>query len=95
MHNVSIQKAENLAPAVKSALESLLGRRLEDGEDISVMAFHPHDAPQGRARAQLAQQLRDQMDDMTQRSADAPDQELDEALDEAMRSVRPGYRPLK
>ncbi len=95
MNNVSIQKAENLSAAVKSALESLLGRSLEAGEEVSVMAFRPHEAPQGSVRAQLAQQLRDQMDDMAQRAADASDEELDEILDEGMRSVRPGYRSIK
>jgi len=95
MQNISIQKTENLSPDVRSALELLLGRRLEPGEEISVMAFHPHKAPQGSQRTQLAHRLRDQMDDMAQRTADASDQELDEILDEGMRSVRPRYRPIE
>ncbi len=80
---------------MKPALELLLGRSLEADEEISVMAFRPHEAPQGPARKQLAQQLKDQMDAMAQRAADASDEELDEILDEGMRSVRPGYRPIK
>ena len=95
MPDVSIQKAENLAAAVKSALELLLGRSLEADEEISGMVFRPHEAPQGLARSQLAQQLKDQMDVMSERAADASDEELDEILDEGMRSVRPGYRPIK
>jgi hypothetical protein len=95
MHNLSIQKAENLSSGVKAALESLLGRPLEAGEEISVMAFRPHEAPQGSARKHLAQQLSTQMNEMERRTQDASEQELDEILDEGMRSVRPGYRPIK
>ena len=95
MHNVSIQKAEDLSAAVKSALESLLGRPLEADEEISVMAFRPHEAPQGPVRDQLSQQLDQQMDAMAERAKDASDHELDEILNDAMRSARPGYHPIK
>ena len=95
MQNVSIQKAEDLSAAVKSALESLLGRSLEADEEVSVMAFRPHEAPQGPVRDQLAQRLNQQMDAMAGRVKDASDDELDEILDDAMRSARPGYRPIK
>ncbi len=95
MQNVSIQKAEDLSAAVKSALESLLGRPLQPDEEVSVMAFRPHEAPQGPVRNQLAQRLNEQMDAMAERVKDAPEDELDEILDDAMRSARPGYRPIK
>jgi len=95
MQNVAIQKAEDLSAAVKSALESLLGRPLEADEEVSVMAFRPHEAPQGTVRDQLAQRLSEQMDAMADKTNDASDNELDEILDDAMRSARPGYRPIK
>jgi hypothetical protein len=95
MQNVSIQKAEELSAVVKSALESLLGRPLEADEEVSVMAFRPHEALQGPARDQLAQRLKEQMDAMADRAKDAPDDELDEILDDAMRSARPPYRSIK
>jgi hypothetical protein len=95
MQNVSIQKAEDLSAAVKSALESLLGRPLEADEEVSVMAFRPHEAPQGPVRDQLARQLNEQMDAMADRAKEAPDDELDEILDDAMRSARPGYHPRR
>ena len=95
MQNISIQKTEDLSNAVRSALESLLGRPLEAGEEISIMAFRPHEAPQGPVRDQFAQRLRDQLDAMAERAKDASDDELDEILDDAMRSARPGYRSIK
>ena len=95
MQNVSIQRAEDLSEAVKSALESLLGRTLEADEEISIMAYRPHEAPRGPMRDQLAQSLNEQMDEMAERVKDAPDDELDEILDEGMRSARPDYRRIK
>ncbi len=95
MRNVSIQKTEDLSAAARSALESLLGRALEAGEEISIMAFPPHEAPQGAVRNQLAQRLSEQIDEMAARAKDASDEELDEILDEGMRSARPDYRPIK
>ena len=95
MQNVSIQKAEDLSQAVKSALESLLGRALEADEEISIMAYRPHEAPQGPVRDQLAQKPQPTIDEMAERVKDASDDELDEILDEGMRSARPGYRPIK
>jgi hypothetical protein len=95
MQNVSIQKAEDLSAAVKSALESLLGRPLEADEEVSVMALRPHQAPQRPARDELAQRLNEQMDTMAQRVRDASNHELDEILDAAMRSARPAYRRRK
>jgi len=95
MQNVSIQKAEDLSAAVKSALESLLARPLEADEEVSVMAFRPHEAPQGPVRDQLAHRLNEQMDAMADRAKQAPDDELDGILDDAMRSARPSYRSIK
>ena len=59
MQNVSIQRAEDLSQAVRSALESLLGRTLEADEEISIMAYRPHEVPQGPMRDQLAQILKE------------------------------------
>lgn len=95
MQNVSIHKTEDLSVAVKAALESLLGRSLEPDEEISVMAFRPHDAPHGASRDQLGQRLSKQMNAMAERIKDSPDNELDEILDDAMRSARPGYRSIE
>jgi len=92
MQNVSIQKAENLSADVKTALETLLGRSLSSDEEVSVLAFRPHEAPDAAIRHQLAERLEDLMDKMGKRVEGAPDEELDEILDEAMRSARPGYR---
>ena len=95
MQNVSIQKAGDLSAEVKSAVESLLGRRLEADEEISIMAFRSHEAPRGAAREELVERLSGMMDTMAQRTREASNEELDEVLDDAMRSVRPGYRPRK
>ncbi len=38
MQTVSIQKANKLSPSVKSAVEELLGRQIDDDEEVSVIA---------------------------------------------------------
>ena len=43
MQNVNIQRAQDLSRAVMSALETLLGRTLEPDEEISIVAYRPHE----------------------------------------------------
>jgi len=95
MQNVTIQKAEDLSADVKSAVELLLGRRLEAGEEISVLAFRSHEAPDAGVRQELGVRLGKMIDALGQRAREASDEELDEILDEAMRSARPSYRRRK
>jgi hypothetical protein len=41
MHNVSIQKASELPPPLKSAVEQLLGRPIDADEEVSIAAVPP------------------------------------------------------
>ena len=95
MQNVSIQRAGELSAGLKSAVEALLGRPLEPDEEVSVMAFRPHEAPSKLDRQEISHRLKQHMDKMAERVKDVPEEELDDILDEAMRSVRPGYTSRK
>jgi L-lactate utilization protein LutC len=66
----------------------LLGRPLEPEEHISVMAYRPHEPPAGTARAELADRLKERIDQTTARLKDVPEAELDELIDEAVDHVR-------
>ena len=92
MQNISIRKASELPDSVKVAVEALLGRALQAGEEVSVRAFPPHDAPSGKERATLARGLKARMDRTAQPVKGLPDGELEDILDEAMKHVRPAYR---
>ncbi len=91
MQNVCIQKASQLPEDVKSAVEHLLGRPIDADEEVSVMAFRPHNALPRRARQKTARKLQAHMDKMAERVKGVSEEEIDDILDEAMRSVRPGY----
>ena len=92
MQNVSIQKASELSPNVKSAVEQLLGRRIEADEEISVVAVPPHQVHPSESKAAVAQKLEAFLSRRAAKIADVPDQELDAAVDHAVDQVRHSRR---
>jgi hypothetical protein len=92
MPNILIHKAAELRPQTRAAVEAELGRSLGDDEEVSIMAFVPHEAPEGTAGQNAARQLTEHLARVDQKLQRAPKQEIEEMLDEALRSVRPGYR---
>jgi hypothetical protein len=59
MPNVLIHKASELRPETRAAVEAELGRSLQDGEEVSIMAFVT--PPTGQARAEAARALRQRL----------------------------------
>jgi hypothetical protein len=57
MQNVSIQKASELSPPLKSAIEQLLGRPSDAAEEVSIVAVPPHQVPPSENRAAVARKL--------------------------------------
>ena len=87
-----LHKASDLPPDIRQAVGRLLGRPLEPEEHISVMAYEPHKAPTGTARAALADRLKERIDKTAAKLKDVPEAELDELIDEAADHVR-HHRP--
>ena len=81
-----------MKPQTREALESEFGRRFQDDEEVSIMAFRPHEVPADEARLQAAARLKQHFERMDERTKDIPEEEVDDIVIEAMRSVRPGYR---
>jgi hypothetical protein len=48
MHDALLHKAKEFKPATRAALEDELGRPLQDDEEVSILTYVPHDAPQER-----------------------------------------------
>jgi len=94
MQQSALHSARKLPVPVRSALEQLLGRPLNDDEAISVRAYGPQEAPTLEEQAAIAEQLRHYFARIDERAADLSDNEQEEILDEAIRSVRPGYKPI-
>lgn len=87
-----IRNARDLSPAQKTAIESLLGRRVLEDEAISVRAIEPP-ALSDQRRQELAEELRQYFAEVDARRKPGSAEEAEEILTEAIRSTRPGYRP--
>ena len=89
MSDIATNWARDLAPPVKAAIESLLGRELQDDEQLSVRVFHQHTAPQGEAWQKAARHLEEHLDRMGEKVKEVSRNEMEAALDEALLLVRP------
>ena len=87
-----ICNAEDLSPDQMAAVETLLGRRVQAGEAVSVRTFEPVSISHQR-RLEIADELRKYFAEVDASRKPVSDEEAEEIINEAMRSVRPGYRP--
>ena len=92
MQTVSTQKAADLPPGVKSAVEQILGRPIGADEEVSVVAVPPQQIPPSENRAIVAQQLENLLNRRAAKVRDICDEELDAAVDEAVDHVRHSRR---
>ncbi len=88
MGNIAIHKADELPSDARRVVERVLGRVLEPDEEVSIMAFSPHDAPTGEARQKLARQLEDRITRTAASVRHVPDDEQEAAIDDAVNHVR-------
>ena len=95
MQQSPLHNARTLSQPVKSALEQLLGRTLEDNEEVSVRAYLPHEAPSAEKQRARANELRRLLAESDEKTRTTSESEHEEILDEAIRSVRPGYRIVR
>jgi hypothetical protein len=87
-----ICNATDLSPDQKAALETLLGRRVQDGEAVSVRTFEPA-AVSHQRKLEIANELKKYFAEVDASRKPGSDEDAEEIITEAMRSVRPGYRP--
>ena len=88
MQNVSIQKASELPPLVKSAVEQLLGRTIAPDEEVSVASVPPQRVPSSENRAPVARNLEAFLNRRADKVSGVPEEEIDAAIDEALHIVR-------
>jgi hypothetical protein len=88
-----ICNATDLSADQKAALETLLGRRVQDSEAMSVRTFEPA-AVSAQRKLEIADELRNYFAEVDAARQTVSDEEAEDILHEAMKSVRPGYRPL-
>lgn len=88
-----ICNATDLSADQKAALETLLGRRVQDSEAVSVRTFEPA-VVSAQRKLEIADELRKYFADVDASRQAISDEEAEDILHEAMKSVRPRYRPL-
>ncbi len=86
-----IRNANDLTPVEKAALETLLGRRVRDGEAVSVRIFEPAKIS-SRQRLEISNQLKRYFAELDAQRKPMTASEQEDVITEAMRSVRPAYR---
>jgi hypothetical protein len=84
--------AKDLSPDQKAVIETLLGRRVQEGEAVSIRTFEPA-AVSHRRKLEIAEELRKYFAEVDASRKLVSDEENEDIVTEAMRSVRPGYRP--
>ncbi len=87
-----IRNTTDLTPTEKAAVETLLGRRVQDGEAVSVRTFEQANiSPQERLK--IADDLKKYFAEVDATRKPIAESEHEDAITEAMRSVRPSFRP--
>ena len=83
-----LHKAGELAPRAKVAIESLLGRVLQEDESVGIQTYRAKNAPAAPARDLAYRRLLGRIDRTADRVKDVPEAELDGVIDEAVDFVR-------
>jgi hypothetical protein len=87
-----IFNSSELSPDQKAVLETLLERRVHDGEAVSVRTSATASVSAQR-KAEIAIELGKYFAEVDATRAPASEADAEEILNEAMQSVRSGYRP--
>ena len=90
MDSVAVRKVNQLPSEEKRSLETLIGRRLEDNQEVFIMAFTPGVATSDQARQEALGglgQTWEKVEQHRQRHG-ITDEEFDAAADEAVEHTR-------
>jgi hypothetical protein len=88
MHNVTVQKAAEMPPALKAAVEQLLGRAISGDEEISIVAVPPRQVAPSGGKAAIVQKLEALLDRRVKKVHDIPEEEINTVIDEAVHHAR-------
>ncbi|MBM3746396.1 MAG: hypothetical protein FJW34_11420 [Acidobacteria bacterium] len=88
MRSIAIQRAGELPPQEKEALERLLGRSLNQDEEVSIRSYPRDLLPEGAADQRTADELAELLAQRLDQVKDLSESELERAVDEAIQFVR-------
>jgi hypothetical protein len=89
-----IHNAKDLSVDQKTVIEGLVGRRVLEGEEISIRAIQAPPLSDER-RAEVLRDLQTYFAQVDAQRQPASAEEADAIIDEALRSTRPNYRPIR
>ena len=88
MQTISVRRADELGDAARSAVESLLGRKVADEEQVTVMAHAAPESNRMSDRQVAVQELFKSLDNLAASASPIQDEEMDELIEEAIQHVR-------
>ena len=91
MQKSAVHKTRDLSPELRLAVETLLGKTLDEDETVTLRASKGYiikEAPTGKAREESFQRLSEHLDKMAERVKDVPEEELNTLIDEAVAETR-------
>lgn len=88
MQNIAIHKVQELSADARQIVEQVLGRPLQDDEEVSIMAVAPHDDPKGSDRQLLARKLEQRIKKTAKRAQSLPEDQVEEIVNEALDYAR-------
>ena len=88
MEKIVVHKVKTLRADARRVMQSLLGRRLRDDEEVTVMVFPPHPAPKKTVRRAAIGRMENILDKAAANMKRSAAGSFDAAVDEAMASVR-------
>lgn len=81
-------RADQLAPASRCQIETLLGESLSEEERVHITVYAPHPAPTGASRDAAADGLCAYFERLDKKIKHLPDEEAEAIIQEAIDSVR-------
>lgn len=81
-------KAEDIAPAARKWVASVLHVDLSDGDEVTLALRRAADDVRATRRADARNRLLAMLAKMDAKTRDVPDEEMDQAIEEAMQFVR-------
>ena len=92
MHNVTVQKAGEMPPPLKAAVEQILGRAIGVDEEISIVAVPPQQVAPSGGKAVIVEELEALLSRRAEKVRDIPEEEINTVIDEAVDHVRHNRR---
>ena len=93
MEASAVLKAEDIAPAARQWVASVLHVDLSDGDELTLAVRRVADGERSTRQANARKRLLALLAKLDEKTRDAPDEEMDKAIEEAMQSVRSSSDP--